>query len=252
MRIDFIGAPGTEKMTLKIKILKNTDYIDGASIWQKNHPRHQSIVNTYHRLTKLTGRMPFFKFEFLKHPSLERTELTNLVKNINSLISNGNWPAAQWVHNKDDYARKLHYNTRKALNNTTAADMESQKVILIDESMFYRISLFDGFAVNQKMMNEYYDLLPRPSALIHIKATTPLLVKRLVAEKSSDRKLMDRHKDRGDVGLNLEVGRSIDFARFAANYAKEKNIPLLEIEAIDDIEQKAKTVERFIEDLKNR
>lgn len=115
-------------------------------------------------------------------------------------------------------------------------------ICLDDEPLSYRLSLFNGIN-DDSVIRKYYELMPLPSAVVHLFACEDDLIYRI---KSRER-VAARHKGLEDSELLEDVAFSANVANIANEILGARGVPVLELDGLASLSENVTSVLAFLE-----
>ena len=108
---------------------------------------------------------------------------------------------------------------------------DNQHLILMDEPLGYRPSMFDtGEAVPSSSVKKYYESLPLPAAIIHLSAPNETIVERICQRRACGQ-TAHRHNNLSLSEIIDDTKWATDLAEYAVQFMEQRGVPVLCINA---------------------
>lgn len=120
--------------------------------------------------------------------------------------------------------------------------IDQELLCLDDEPLSYRLSLF-SCSTDHSVIRKYYEMVPLPSGIIHIRVNEEDLLQRLKSRK----RVAIRHIDLSDAALVADIAFSVKVANIASNVLEARGVPVLKLEGSERLETNAKRVIDFVQ-----
>lgn len=121
--------------------------------------------------------------------------------------------------------------------------------VLMDEPLGYRPSMFNPKeVVPSPMMENYYEAMPLPGALIHISGNVDTVVERVVKRRYSGH-CAHRHKGLSECEIREDTKWAACLADYGVQVMKDRGVPVLGVNAEDDLPISLKKSIEFIKHL---
>ena len=250
IRIDFIGAPGSGKTTIINEILAK-NRINNAS---KLSVARQGVLNKFFSPEVETISQYLKAFLFKKF--LKKNYSTHSKRKLNEFFSTE-------IQEYDSILELMLKNTVKANNDSAylkykrigwfiqiledtllVSKYTDDKIVLCDEPLSSKI-LQPDFGLSHKDINIKYKSLLMPTAFVHLRCNEELLNERLLSRK----KLTLRHSNL-DYNYEEAIRESLRDSDIISNKLLKLEIPCLQINTEDDIDDNIVKIVKFITHLK--
>lgn len=239
--IDIVGAPGVGKTTLsheltclfvskkKYRLVTDTHVLRRIRPWMPNMLKF--VVQSWNLRTRSNSLFFRFLWIFFCMPASEEYW---------GAINSANYEWIKFIEFifsivPTDNNRPAHHRMKglQFFLNTCEQRMLLEKIcldnvmILSDESLSYRPSLFSLDGSQQKLIDMYYKLIPLPNILVFIDASTECIIERICKRKSGAiRHINKKEKD---------IAKDIDELRLLASTAyteiKKRGVDVIKIDA---------------------
>lgn len=118
-------------------------------------------------------------------------------------------------------------------------------VVLMDEPLSYRLSLFSRKSQDDERKRKYYELMPLPNAVIHLHTSLEVILKRLTSRE----KIATRHRALDKEGITLDTEWALGVAEKAATILESRGVPVLRLNAGSSLQSNGRQAIRFFQEL---
>ena len=126
----------------------------------------------------------------------------------------------------------------------------NDRVVLMDEPVGYRPSLFDPDSrSNEASIHGYYERVPLPAAIIHIDATVDTVVDRIIERDRRGGKTALRHRKLDKTQLKRDTEWARHLSHTGAAILSSRGVPSHTVRGECDLQQSAAEVMSFLVEL---
>ncbi|MBS4033662.1 MAG: deoxynucleoside kinase [Ignavibacterium sp.] len=259
-RIDIIGAPGVGKSTLVNLLLEKRK---NTSVWltvdeAKTLIAKEEIKNNYSIIKRLLGLLILNIINKKKLRECFRDMVNETVEKKAFQEKLELWePFIEFCvncvgdHNKDAYYRLLLANSFLHIIKDVAL-IERSKIktkVVFDYSLSQNVTglISWNYEVGSKLSKEYFELMPRPDALIYIEATPEIIVDRIIQRSSEI--IITQHRELSSKEILQRTKITISNISSGVRVLQDKGIPILTIDSTQSLDDAAYFCSEFLDQL---
>ncbi|CAK8719249.1 hypothetical protein GKODMF_10815 [Candidatus Electrothrix gigas] len=261
--IDIIGSSGVGKTTFvnslcccslsnqkKSIIVRDVQALRRLRPWVPDPAR--KLVQQWNLKTRPTSLLFRFLWLFYTMPETEEywdaitqgnVENVQFLEFVLSLIQQRTRPVEYRMKGVQFFLNT--YEQRMVLEKSLMTNL----VVLDDEPLSYRPSLFSIDGDQEKLVEKYYALLPLPTALIFVDASTECILKRIQKRANNGGEYAIRHQGKNTRELINDIDNSRKFAKTASLTLVARGVPIIQIDAEDSIRKNQRKALEFIDTL---
>lgn len=258
--IDIIGSSGVGKTTFVNSLCccplakkKDTSIITEVQALRRLRPwvpkQLRTLIQQWNFSTPPTSQ--FFRFLWLFYIFPESKEYWNAITQANvekvqflefvlSLIQQNSRPVEYRMKGVQFFLNT--YEQRMVLEKSLMTGL----IVLVDEPLSYRPSLFSINGDQEKLIEKYYKLLPLPTALVFMDASTECIFERIQKRANNDGKYAIRHQGKTKDEIAKDIRNSRKIAKTASLIIADRGVPVLQVDAEDSIIENQKKTLDFI------
>ena len=249
--MDFLGAAGCGKSTLKNNLVKNVGVFAPSAA--ANLAIQRSLYNNGIELGvkhRLIARIPQLrKALFLRIIEAgEKTAFARFAEEHDAFLATVHESFSLSGRSQYRRAEGYYHFIRTVRRIAFLEQWLENEAVLFDESLSQKVyAVMPWDRGNEAHARRYFEQMPLPAALIHLDADATQVVRQVRERERATGKLIPGHRGLSDEELLSTTDACLHFARIGAECLHTRRCPVLSLEASEPLERNAQRVTEFVQ-----